>query len=121
MHIPRAWKIALAVGGVCLALVMSTVLGTAAVERRVIGPPQFIVTIGPARLAGFVTRFPNCRAPRRVNSTVMCGASQSINAGGDEYYAVWLTLRSRRGTVPYEQADRLLLLHLSEGPPDRRR
>jgi hypothetical protein len=121
MHLLRAWKIALAAGGLSLVLVMSAVLGVAAVERGVVGPPQFMVTLGPARLAGFVTRFPNCRAPRRVNSTVMCGASQSIFAGSEEYYAVWLTVRSQRGNVPYDQADRLLLLRLGESAVDRRR
>lgn len=119
MRVPAPWKIAAAIAAVSLALIMSAALGAAAVQRRVLGPPAFTLAFGLVRLDAFTTTAPACRAPRsRLNSTVMCSASQSIYSP-DEYFAIWLTVRSRRGGVAVEQARRLLLLHLGERPPGR--
>lgn len=115
MRVPRAWKIAVVAVVVCLGLAMSAVLGAVAVQRRALAAPRFAVALGSARVAGFTTTTPNCRNPAR--SGLNC-ASWSINSN-DEYFTVWLMVRTRRGAVLYEQAERLFVMRLGERPRGR--
>jgi hypothetical protein len=108
------WKLAAAAAAIGAALAMSAVLGAFAIQQRVLGPPNVEIALGPARLAAFTTREPSCRAPRsRLGSTSFCTAAQSIYST-DQYFVVWYILRSRRGAVTFEQADRLLVMRLAE-------
>jgi hypothetical protein len=116
MRVPRPWKFGAAAALMALALVMSAVLGAAAVQRRVLRAPQFAVVLGPARFAGFTTTTPNCRNPPGLGLNNSFCSTWSITSH-DEYYTVWLTVRSRRGTVLYERANRLFVLRIGERAP----
>ncbi|MFO7169871.1 MAG: hypothetical protein DIU80_017760 [Chloroflexota bacterium] len=115
MGLPASWKLAALAALAALALVMGAVVSAAGIQRRVFDPPSFEFTLGPVRLSGFVTSTPNCRVSsysQRKNS--LC-SGQSIYSP-DEYFAVWLLVRSKRGAVTFEQADRLFLLRLEQRP-----
>ncbi|HWQ15861.1 MAG TPA: hypothetical protein VNL77_23870 [Roseiflexaceae bacterium] len=115
MRAAAAWKLAAAVAVVGAALAMSAYLGAAAIQRRMLGPPEIELALGSARLAAFTTHTPNCRVPsRRPGQNSLC-SSHSINPA-DEYFAVWVMLRSKRGAVTFERADRLFVMRLAERP-----
>jgi Tfp pilus assembly protein FimT len=119
MRLPAPVKLALAAAAVVAALAMSAVIAGAAVQRRAIEAPQFAAQLGPARLAAFTTTTPNCRNPAGSGLNNSFCSAWSINSQ-DEYFTIWLTVRSRRGAAAYEQAHRLFVMRIGERPPGGR-
>lgn len=119
MRLPSALKLVIAAAAVLAVLAMGTVVTAAAVQRRAIGAPQFSYQLGPARLAAFTTTTPNCRNPAGSGLNNSFCSAWSINST-DEYFAIWVVVRSRRGAAPYEQAQRLFVMRLGDRPPPGR-
>jgi hypothetical protein len=93
------------------ALVMSGVLLGAAVQRRAVRAPEFTLSAGSFRIAGFVTQTPNCRTSSYgYEKGSICSGSSILMT--TDYFAVWVLQRSKRGTVTVEQARRLLVIRL---------
>jgi hypothetical protein len=112
MHLAAHWRVALVTATVALTLVMSAVVGATAIERRM-ALPSFELGLGPARISAFVTQTPNCRTSSLgPNKSSLC-SGQSIYSP-DEYFAVWVKFRSKRGSVTFEQARRLVLIRLGD-------
>lgn len=119
MRVPTSVKLALAALAVIAVVGMGAVITAAAVQRRAIAAPQFAAQLGPVRLASFTTTTPNCRSPAGSGMSNSFCSAWSINSN-DEYFAIWLTVRSRRGAAPYERAHRLFVMRIGERPPDVR-
>ncbi len=94
-------------------LLMGSVVGVAAIQRRTITAPYVNWSVGSISLQGFITDTPHCREAggRTVpNQRCMNGSLYSPM----EYYAVWLVVRESKYRI---RENRLLLIRLDESPP----
>lgn len=96
-----------------LVTLMSVVIALGAVQRRALTAPEIHAAVGAIGLSAFTTYTPNCRIPSNRTGNSFC-SSNSINST-DEYYVVWLLIRSRRNGVGFEEARRLTVIRLDNG------